>query len=456
MSGRGPAGSILECVGSTPLVELKRLGSDTGARFLVKVEAQNPGGSVKDRIAMAMVTDAEREGRLRPGGTIIEATAGNTGVGLALVAAVRGYRCIFVLPDKMSREKIALLEAYGAETVIVPTSVAPDSPHSYNSVADRLAREIPGAFRPSQFSNPSNPDVHYRTTGPEIWEATGGKLDAFVAGAGTGGTISGVGRFLKEKNPAIRVVLADPEGSILSGDAPRSYKVEGIGEDFIPATFDRQAVDDFVRVPDRESFRIARRLAREEGILSGGSSGTALAGALRYAERLPRGATLVVLLPDTGRNYLSKMYSDDWLREQGLLDGPSPARKATLADLLARKAGGGVVLAIDAGRPIRDAIRMMKECEVSQLPVTADGRVVGQVDEVSLLQALNRGGQPGSTSVRDAMGLAPPALEPGVSVEEAFRVLLSGHSGILVAENGEPRGFVTRIDLVRFWAEAGT
>src|SRR5262245_51950591 len=280
--------SLLDYVGETPLVRLMRLAEGLPAQVWVKVESMNPGGSVKDRVGIAMIEQAEAEGRLGPGGTIIEATAGNTGVGLAMVAAVKGYRCIFVLPDKMSDEKVRLLKAYGAEIVITPTAVAPDSPESYNGVADRLAREIPGAWRPNQFGNLANPEVHYRSTGPEIWRQTGGRITAFVAGVGTGGTVSGVGQFLKEQDANIKVVGADPEGSVLSGDSPRPWKVEGIGEDFVPRTLNGQVVDEWIRIGDAESFHTARALARREGILAGGSSGTNVAAALRYARRLTR------------------------------------------------------------------------------------------------------------------------------------------------------------------------
>src|SRR5437870_856408 len=274
--------SILQSVGRTPLVRLRRLAAGVPAGVYVKMEALNPRGSVKDRVGIAMIAEAERRGWLRPGGTIIEATAGNTGVGLAMAAAVKGYRCLFVLPDKMSKEKISLLKAYGAEVVITPTAVAPDSPDSYNGVADRLAREIPGAWRPNQFVNLSNPDIHYRATGPEIWQQTEGRVTVFVSGVGTGGTISGVGRYLKEMNPEVKIIGADPDGSVLSGGSGKPWKVEGIGEDFVPRTFNSMLVDDWVRVSDAESFRTARDLARLEGILAGGSSGTAVAAALRY------------------------------------------------------------------------------------------------------------------------------------------------------------------------------
>src|SRR5712692_2346054 len=310
--------TILQSIGRTPLVKLRRLAEGVPAGVYVKLESLNPGGSVKDRVGLAMVAEAERRGWLRPGGTIIEATAGNTGVGLAMAAAVKGYRCIFVLPDKMSGEKIRLLKAYGAEIVITPTNVAPDSPESYNGVADRLSREVPGAWRPNQFTNLANPDIHYHTTGPEIWEQTDGRITVFVAGIGTGGTISGVARYLKERNPEVKIIGADPEGSVLSGGSPHPWKVEGIGEDFVPKTFNSQLVDDWVRVSDSESFYTARALARREGILLGGSSGTAIAAGLRYAQRLTAEHLVVALAADTGRNYLSKMYNDEWMHAHHL------------------------------------------------------------------------------------------------------------------------------------------
>lgn len=312
--------NVLETIGRTPLVRLKGIEGDHQIELYGKLEAANPGGSVKDRIGLAMIEAAEREGKLKPGGTIIEATAGNTGVGLALVAAIRGYRCKFVVPDKMSEEKIRLLEAYGAEVVRTRSDVPPDSAENYINLAARLAKETPGAFCASQFTNDANPRAHYLTTGPEIWKDTGGRIDVLVAGVGTGGTISGAGRYLKEKKPEMKIVVADPEGSILSGDSPHQFLVEGIGEDFIPETFDRRVVDDYVRVSDRESFTMARRLAREEGLLVGSSSGTALAAAVKYAKKLKNSEVVVVILPDTGRNYISKIFDEKWLETHGLIE----------------------------------------------------------------------------------------------------------------------------------------
>jgi len=307
----------LETVGNTPLVRLNRTTADLAAAVYGKIEYFNPGGSVKDRIALAMILKAEERGLINAETTIIEATAGNTGTGLALVAAIRGYKCVFVLPDKMSVDKVRLLEAYGARTVITPTNVAPDDPDNYNEVARRLAREIPNSFLPSQFTNVANPEAHYLTTGPEIWADTEGEVDLFIAGVGTGGTVSGVGRYLKERKPSVRVVVADPVGSILSGGDSGSWKVEGIGEDFFPDTFDAKIVDHYVRVTDDESFQAARALATDEGLLVGGSSGTAMAAALKHMRGANTSGTAVVMMPDTGRNYLSKIFDEDWLLANG-------------------------------------------------------------------------------------------------------------------------------------------
>jgi cystathionine beta-synthase len=442
--------SILHSIGHTPLVRLRRLGEGLPCPIYVKVEAQNPGGSVKDRVAVAMVADAEKRGLLRPGGTIIEATAGNTGVGLAMVAAVKGYRCIFVMPDKMSSEKVLLLKAYGAEVVMTATSVPPDSPDSYNGVADRLAREIPGAWRPNQFANLANPEIHYRTTGSEIWEQTDGKVTVFVAGVGTGGTISGVGRCLKERNAEIKIIGADPEGSVLSGGSGKPWKVEGIGEDFVPKTLNSQLVDDWVRVSDAESFHIARRLARHEGMLLGGSTGTNVAAALRYAQRLTGDHLVVALGCDTGRNYLSKFFDDHWLSENKLAYQDLPAQ--SLGDVLRNRTGRPLVT-ISPLATASEAVELMQSAGISQLPVLADGKSVGSVQEVTLARVLHDNSDPGQVKVGEIMARPLPTLDMSVHLDEAYRLLLSGNTGVLATSNGKVVDIVTRIDLIQYWSQ---
>jgi cystathionine beta-synthase len=440
--------SILSAIGKTPLVRLRRIGTDVPPALAVKVEAQNPGGSVKDRVGLAMINEAERRGALRPGGVIIEATAGNTGVGLAMVAAVRGYRCIFVLPDKMSIEKISLLKAYGAEVVITPTSVAPDSPESYNGVADRLAREIPGAWRPNQFTNLANPDIHYHSTGPEIWEQTEGRITAFVSGVGTGGTISGVARYLKERKPDVKIIGADPEGSVLSGDTPKSWKVEGIGEDYVPRTFNSQMVDEWIRIGDAESFHYARELSRREGILAGGSSGTNLAAALRYARRCTKDDLIVVLVCDTGRNYLSKFYDDTWLAANKLQLGEQPS--CTVGDLIAKR-GPRELVTICPDSTVADAIGLMQTKGISQLPIVHEGKSVGCIQEVTLARVLHDMGNPAQVKIGDVMARPLPTVEITVHLDEAYRLLLSGHTGVLALNDGKIVDIVTRIDLVNYY-----
>lgn len=443
--------SILDAVGHTPLVLLQRLSGGLQARVAVKVEMTNPGGSVKDRVALAMIAEAEQKGLLRPGGTIIEATAGNTGVGLAMVAAVRGYRCIFVLPDKMSSEKIALLKAYGAEVVITQTSVPPDSPDSYNGVAERLSREIPGAWRPNQFTNLANPEIHYRTTGPEIWDQTKGKITVFVAGVGTGGTVSGVGRYLKERNPAIKVVGADPEGSVLSGGSPKPWKVEGIGEDFVPKTFSSQYVDEWERVSDAESFHVARELARREGMLLGGSTGTNVAAALRYARRLGPGHLVVALGCDTGRNYLSKFFDDSWLSQNQLSFAEPQAH--TVGDLLKRR-GDRKLVTIAPDATAEEAIRLLEATGISQLPVMDSGRPVGSVQEVSLARVLHDGKDPRQVAIGEVMARPLPVMDVHTHLDEAYRLLLAGYTGVLATQDGRVVDIVTRIDLIHYWDQA--
>ena len=439
--------NVLQAVGRTPLIRLHRIGADITSPLYAKVESLNPGGSVKDRVGLAMVEAAEKTGLLKPGGVIIEATAGNTGVGLALVAAVKGYRLIVVLPDKMSAEKIGLLRAYGAEVVITPTGVAPDSPESYNGVADRLAREIPNSFRPDQFTNPNNPLAHYQTTGPEIWEDSEGRVGVFVAGMGTGGTISGTARFLKEKNPGIIIVGADPEGSILSGDSPRSYKVEGIGEDFIPKTFNRQVVDEMVRVSDTESFNTARRLAREEGILAGGSAGTALAAALKFAQRLSKPREIVVLLPDTGRNYLSKIFSDEWMQQNGFWQG-GVKRSVRVAQVLSQKKVLPPLISVTARDRLIQAVQLFQAHNISQLPVIDDDRVVGSLNEASIMKSLHDGVDLQNQPIAAVMGKPLPVLDHAADIAEAYRLLLGGSPAILVSRDDVPFGLISRFDLI--------
>ena len=443
--------NILGSIGRTPLVHLNRITKDIKSSIYVKVEYVNPGGSVKDRVGIAMIEAAEKEGLLKPGGTIIEATAGNTGVGLALVAAVKGYRAIFVMPDKMSEDKISLLKAYGAEVVITPTSVPPDSPESYNGVADRLALEIPGAYRPNQFTNPNNPLAHYMATGREIWQDTEGKIDVFVASMGTGGTISGTAKYLKEKKPGLVVVGADPEGSILSGDSPKPYKVEGIGEDFIPKTFNRQIVDEMIRVSDKESFNLARRLAREEGLLVGGSSGTALAAALKYAQRLEEPKYIVVLLPDTGRNYITKIFSDSWMQENGFWEGIIN-KPVQLKDIVSIRRGMPPIISVKPHETLSYAVKLLHRYNISQLPVIESGKVIGSLNESSVMKNLSDGIDIFKQKVSAVMGKPLPHLHEDQDVSEAYRILLSGSSGIIVTGSKEaPVAVVTRSDLIDYF-----
>ena len=442
--------TILEAIGHTPLVKLSRIGKDSGSTIYVKVEYVNPGGSIKDRIAVKMIEEAERQNLLLPGGTIIEATAGNTGVGLAMVAAIKGYKCIFVMPDKMSEDKVSLLRAYGAEVVITPTAVPPDSPESYNGVADRLSREIPGAYRPNQFANPFNPRAHYESTGPEIWDDLDGNIDVFVAGMGTGGTISGTAAYLKEKNPSIVVVGADPEGSILSGDTPHSFKVEGIGEDFIPKTFNRQVVDEMIRISDKDSFNTARRLAREEGILAGGSAGTALAAALKYAQRSTTPQNIVVLLPDTGRNYLTKIYSDRWMQENGFWESEVKA-SIPLLSVASNKGVGPQLIFVASADKVHKAFELMHEYNISQIPVIDNNTCVGSLQEATLLKLVYDGIDITNQDVRAVMGKPLPIVDSTTEASEAYRILLSGASAVLVTHNTIPQTILTRIDLIDYY-----
>ena len=447
--------SFLDAMGDTPLVRLGSVTRGVKPAILAKLEMLNPGSSVKDRIGIRMIEEAEREGLLKPGGTLVEPTSGNTGHGLAIAAAIRGYRCIFVMPDKMSQEKISLLRAYGAEVVICPTAVSPDSPESYYRVADRLAAEIPGAFQPNQYHNPVNPRTHYETTGPEIWEQTEGGLTAFVCGVGTGGTISGAGRYLKDQNPDILVVGADPEGSLYSGDTPRPYLVEGIGEDFFPTTFDPSVVDRYVRVSDRDSFLTARAITRQEGILVGGSSGTAVFAALQVARDLDDpAATIVVLLPDSGRQYMSKLYSDTWMLQHGMLERPEVVR---VEEVLSAKSGEipGLVT-VNAHEKVRQAVETLQEHGISQAPVVREesndvSQFVGSIRDRELLERVFRDPDALQSDVAEAMGPPIPMVEWDEPVEMAFAEL-ERTPALVVTKSGQALGVLTRSDLLEFLA----
>lgn len=452
--------TIMETIGCTPLVRLHAIGRDLPCDILVKVEFFNPGGSVKDRIGPPIIEDAERQGLLKPGGVIVEATSGNTGVGLAIAAAVKGYRCIFVMPDKMSQEKIRLLRAFGARVVVTPTAVEPDDPRSYYSVARRLVAETPNAILANQYFNPVNPEAHYLSTGPEIWQQTAGTITHFVAGMGTGGTISGVGRYLKEQNPAVQVVGVDPIGSILyelhrSGrtTTAESYKVEGIGEDFLPGTTDLSVIDAIVQVTDRESLLMTRRLVREEGIFAGGSCGAAVAGALKYARERKLGAQdrVVVILPDSGSRYLSKVFDDEWMRENGFLESAWSDFHAV--DVNAAKQVHDVI-AVRPHDRLLDVVRLMKEHNISQAPVLGpDGLLAGMVTEVALLDHLLSGDH---THTPDET--IEPLIDPNVVVirpNTALETLMGifSHTGVaVIAADGRVEGILTKIDILDFLA----
>jgi cystathionine beta-synthase len=448
--------SFLDAMGHTPLVRLRNVARGVRPTVLAKLEMLNPGGSVKDRIGLRMIEAAERAGRLKPGGTLVEPTSGNTGHGLAIAAAIRGYRCIFVMPDKMSQEKVALLRAYGAEVVITPTAVSPESPESYYRVADRLTEEIPGAFQPNQYFNQVNPETHYATTGPEIWEQTDGRIDVLVAGIGTGGTITGVGRYLKERKKDVVVVGADPEGSVFSApDEPaRPYLVEGIGEDFWPETFDPKLVDRYVRVSDRDSFLRARAITRKEGILVGGSAGTALHAALEVARDYGEDATIVVIFPDTGRNYLSKLYSDTWMLQYGFLERPEVVR---VAEVLEAKGGElPPVVSVGAHEKVRHAVDVLQQYGISQAPVARDdsgdvASIVGSIREAPLLDRVFRDPDALQADVAEVMAGPLPLVEGGDPVEVAFEQL-QHEPAVVVTREGRTLGVVTRSDLLEFLA----
>jgi cystathionine beta-synthase len=446
--------SILELIGNTPLVRLSRIGARVRPQLLAKLELFNPGGSIKDRIALGLIEAAERDGRLKPGGTIVEPTSGNTGTALAIAARLKGYKVVAVMPDKMSREKIDLLRAYGAEVVMAPTDVPPDSPRSYYRVADRLAAEIPGAYQPDQYRNPANPQAHYNSTGPEIWEQTAGRITHLVVGVGTGGTITGVARYLRERRADLVVIGADPEGSIFSGGEGNvhPYLVEGVGEDFWPETFDPSVVDRWVRVSDRDSFLTTRLLAQTEGILAGGSGGLALHAALEVAGEIndPE-SVVVVVLSDGGRSYLSKIYSDGWMRRYGFLERD---HGLLVGDVLSQKLEAGqapTFVSVKANRQVREAVALLHQHGLSQLPVVSEqdgGRVIGAVGERGLLR--HAASDPSLLEAEVERVMEPPF--PEVSVEDpvraAIELLVGDQEALLVTRDGEPEGIVTRTDLL--------
>jgi len=450
----GVKDSILDTIGGTPLVALSRIGAGVRPQLVAKLEAFNPGGSIKDRVAVALIDAAERDGHLRPGGTIVEPTSGNTGTGLAIAARLKGYRVIAVMPDKMSREKIDLLRAYGAEVVLAPTDVPPDSPRSYYRVADRLTREIPGAFQPNQYVNPANPLAHYESTGPELWQQLGDRITHLVAGVGTGGTVTGMVRYLREHKPELTVVGADPEGSIYSGgdDNVRPYLVEGVGEDFWPETFDPSVIDRWVTVSDRDAFLTTRRLAHAEGILAGGSGGLALHAALEVAAEVrdPQ-ALIVVIIPDGGRSYLSKIYSDAWMRQYGFLERGTDL---TVGDVLRRKSEAGEIPPLVTVEPqftVRDAVGLLHEHRVSQLPVVSPGdpsTIVGAIGERGLLR--HAASDPTLLDAQIAQVMEPPfiAVSSDDPVREAVELLVGDQQALLVTDGSRSTGLVTRTDLL--------
>ncbi|MDQ5816662.1 MAG: cystathionine beta-synthase [Actinomycetota bacterium] len=455
--------SLIDLIGNTPLLRLSRIEPSLGCTLLAKVEVMNPGGSVKDRIGIRMIEAAERSEVLKPGGTIVEPTSGNTGVGLAIAAAIKGYKCIFIMPDKMSQEKISLLRAYGAEVVIAPTAVPPDSPESYYRVADRLTAQIPGAFQPNQYFNDDNPRAHYETTGPEIWKQTEGKITHFVAGVGTGGTISGTGRYLKEQNPDVVVVGGDPEGSIYTGSEPRPYLVEGIGEDFWPDTFDRTIVDRWVTVSDRDSFVMARRVTRREGLLVGGSGGTAMCAALEVARDLEPDDVMVVIIPDSGRGYLSKVFNDAWMLQNGFID--RPGTQARIGEILSakRRIEPDIpdLVAVGSHESVGRAIDILQSYGISQIPIAKSespddiAEIVGSIHERSLLDRVFRDRDAIDREVVEIMDPPLPVIQATSGVEEMVVDLARGAEAIVVAEGSKPSGVLTRADLLEFLAHQG-
>ncbi len=447
------ADSVIELIGNTPLVRMPKIAGDLSCDFAIKLEQTNPGGSSKDRPALAMIEAAEEAGLLKPGGTIVEPTSGNTGVGLAIVANQRGYGCVFVMTDKVAPEKVDLLKAYGAEVVVCPVAVPPEDPQSYYSTAERLVSEIPGAFRPDQYSNQVNPESHYRTTGPEVWKQTEGKITHFVAGAGTGGTISGVAKYLKEQNPDIKIIAADPEGSVFSGGSGRPYLVEGVGEDFWPTTYHPDLVDEVVAISDHDSFIMARRIAREEGILLGGSCGTAVAAGLQVAKTLGPDDLMIVLTPDSGRGYLSKVFNDDYLARLGFIECDTST--CVNAVVGAKGEYDSELIYVNPETPVREAVELMRSKGVSQVPVAKNeppfalAEVSGSVSELQLMNAMYADESVLDKPVEMVMAPGLPTIGIGQSIQTAVE-LFEQANALLVIDGGRPRTVISHTDVLEF------
>lgn len=447
--------NILQTIGKTPLVKLNRITKDVRGLILAKVEYFNPGGSVKDRIGVSIIEDAEREGRLKPGGTIVESTSGNTGMGLALVAAVKGYKTVFTLPDKMSMEKIRLLRAFGAEVIVTPTAVPHESPESYTEVAKRVVRETPNSILANQYYNPKNPEAHYRTTGPEIWEQTGGQIDYFICGIGTGGTISGAGKFLKEMNPNVKVIGIDPKGSVLReyfytkkiSPVLKTYKVEGIGQDYVPGTLHFEYIDDVIEADDRESFLMARRLTREEGLMVGGSAGTAVAGMMKIADRFKEDDVVVVLLPDTGERYLSKIYNDDWMQEHGFL----VPEKITARYILESKKRVGEIIAVDPLTTVRETLDLFRSKDVSQIPVLDRGKPVGAVHDADVMTLVLERPSLMNSPISSVMDEPFPTINIDSLLDDFLKLMTTKEtSAVLIEDQQKIVGILTRYDVIEF------